>query len=214
MRVAHMVVITPGRCGLYETTRELVAGLFRAGVDSRMVDPTKETNKLHPGGDNDRCAPIADMEWALKADIIADPVLNAIPNTDDGAFQIAAVYNALAVPDYIVWRTSVPTADCKKAAVWTEFIGRNAGERDAWIFMLSNGFINAAEANVRQGIQDIFSGVSGATSRANLLAIVKRKATRGEKVLATGLGTDASPSTMSFEGTLSYQDILTARNLP
>ncbi len=72
LRVAHMVVITPGRCGLYETTRELVAGLFRAGVDSRMVDPTKDKNKLHPTGDNDRLAPIANMDWALKADIIVN----------------------------------------------------------------------------------------------------------------------------------------------
>ena len=70
MRVSHMVAITPGRCGLYETTRELVTGLFKLGVDSRMVDPTKDKNKLHPSGDNDRCAPISDMDWATKADVI------------------------------------------------------------------------------------------------------------------------------------------------
>ena len=144
---------------------------------------------------------------ALKADILADPILNAHPSNSDGAFAIATAYNLLAVPDYVVWRTNVPTSECKKAMVWTEFIGRSAGERDAWQFMLSNGFINGADVNVRQGIQDIFSGASGATSRTNLSNIAKRNATRAEKLFAVGLGTSVSPSTMGFENGLSYQDV-------
>lgn len=70
MKVAHSVVITPKRCGLYETTRELVKNLRDIGVDSRLVDPTKETNALYPEGDEDRGAPFADVEWARDADII------------------------------------------------------------------------------------------------------------------------------------------------
>lgn len=154
----------------------------------------------------------AAQQATLKADIIADSVLNAIPNNDDGAFQIAGVYNTTFSPDYIVWKTNVPTNECKKAMVWTEFIGRSAGERDAWQFMLSNGIINASDANVRQGILDIFSGVNGVQSRANLTAISKRKATRAEKLFATGTGSDAQPAVMGFEGNLSYQDVSSARN--
>lgn len=150
----------------------------------------------------------------LKADINADPTLSAIPNTPDGAFEIAAAYNAVAVPQFIVWRGNVPTADCKKAMVWTEFISRSAAERDAWQWMLSNGFINAGDPNVRQGIQDIFSGPGGATTRDNLVAIAKRDALRIEKLFATGAGTDATPATLVVEGTISYQDVLNARNLP
>src|SRR5688572_12266391 len=122
----------------------------------------------------------------LKADIAADPALNALPNNSDGAFAIAAIYNQPAAPVFRVWKTNVPTKDCKIAMVWTEFIGRSVGERDAWQFMLSNGTINPADANVRQGIADIFSGLSGAATRANLLAISKRDATRIEKLLSTG----------------------------
>lgn len=70
MKVAHSVVITPGRCGLYETTRELVVGLRELGVDSRMVDPTKEKNELYPEGTEDRGAPFADLEWAKQADVL------------------------------------------------------------------------------------------------------------------------------------------------
>lgn len=72
MRVCHAVVVTPNRCGLYETTRELVAGLRARGVDSRLVDPTKATNKLYPKGTEDRGAPFADMDWATTADVIVN----------------------------------------------------------------------------------------------------------------------------------------------
>jgi hypothetical protein len=76
MRVAHMTVVTPNRCGLYETARDLVAGLQAQGVDSRLVDPTldsKKPNKLYPQDtDNDRGAPLANMEWALTADVIVN----------------------------------------------------------------------------------------------------------------------------------------------
>lgn len=70
MRVAHLVVITPNRCGLYETTRELVAGLQARGVDSRMVDPAPDKNPIGWRGESDRGVPVADMQWALEADII------------------------------------------------------------------------------------------------------------------------------------------------
>ena len=82
MKVAHVAVVTPGRCGLYETTRELVKALRDLGVDSRLVDPTHAANKLHPiavdkmlndyQGFNDRGAPFATMDWGLKADILVN----------------------------------------------------------------------------------------------------------------------------------------------
>jgi hypothetical protein len=149
----------------------------------------------------------------LKTAILNDAVLNAYPNNSDGAWAIAQAMNATASPAFVVWKTSVSTRECKQAMIWTEFVGRSTGERDAWQFMLSNGTINAADTNVRQGIADIFSGTQGATSRNNLLAISKRDATLAEKLFASGTGSTASPATMSFEGNLSYQDVLLARNL-
>lgn len=146
----------------------------------------------------------------LKNDIAADPAFASVPHNSDGAFLVAAAYNLPASPDFTVWKTDVPTSQCKQAMVWTEFIGRSAGEREAWQFMLSNGTINASDANVRQGILDIFSGAQGATSRSNLTAIAKRLATRAEKLFATGTGSNASPATMAFEGSLSYQDVQNA----
>jgi glycosyltransferase involved in cell wall biosynthesis len=70
LKVAHVTVITPGRCGLYETTRELVAGLRANGVDSRLVDPNPSRNTIHTGLGEDRGALIADMDWAVEADVV------------------------------------------------------------------------------------------------------------------------------------------------
>lgn len=72
MRVAHSVVITPKRCGLYETTREVVGALRKLGVDSRLVDPTKDKNPLHPTGDADRGTLIGSIDWAVNADVIVN----------------------------------------------------------------------------------------------------------------------------------------------
>ena len=148
---------------------------------------------------------------ALKAVIVADPALNSQPMNSDGAFFIAAELNKVASPAFVVWRTDIPTKDIKKAVVWTEYIGRSQGERDAFVLINSNGIVNAADANIRQGFSDIFSGPGGANTRANLNAIAKRNATRAEKALATGTGSDASPAVMSFEGSLSYQEVEAAR---
>lgn len=71
MKVAHAVVITPNRCGLYETTRELVAGLRALGVDSRMVDPSPRDDVKKPENE-DRGAPYASMGWGVDADIIVN----------------------------------------------------------------------------------------------------------------------------------------------
>jgi hypothetical protein len=150
----------------------------------------------------------------LNADILADPTLSAHPNNDDGNFAIAAVYNTVLVPAFRVWRTNVPTKDVKNGVVWTEYIGRSVGERSAFELMISNGIINGADANIRQGILDIFSGPGGAGSRANLTALSKRDSTRAEKLFAAGTGPEQSPATMFFEGNITHQEVGNARNLP
>lgn len=73
MKLAHLAVVTPKRCGLYETTRELVCALRKKGVDSRIVDPTYATNALHPKTDSDRGAPLEGSDaFAKEADILVN----------------------------------------------------------------------------------------------------------------------------------------------
>jgi len=74
VKVAHLCIVTPGQCGLYETTREIVCGLRKQGVDSRLID-IPSANKVYKDGyphDADRGAPLARMAWATKADIIVN----------------------------------------------------------------------------------------------------------------------------------------------
>ena len=159
---------------------------------------------------------------ALKADILADPVLAAYPMNSDGAFAIAAAYNLKAVPDWWVWRTSVSQLEIVTSTSvdnttwsWPEFISRSQGERDGWREMFADGGkVSAALPNVRQGFADIFSGPSGASQRTHLLAMGRRKATRAEKLFSTGTGSTVSPAVMGFEGDLPYSDVMQARNLP
>jgi len=72
MRVAHVAKVTPQACGLYESTRELVVALRRQGVDSRIVDPSLDSNTLHPGGDSDRGAPLDTEEYVQTCDIVVN----------------------------------------------------------------------------------------------------------------------------------------------
>jgi len=154
----------------------------------------------------------AAQQAVVKADIDASGDLNIYPIGSDGNDKIAKLYNLVASPDFIVWRTNVPTSDIKKAVNWTEYIARSAGERGAFELIISNGIVNTSDTNIQQGFADIFSGPQGATTRTALIALSKRRATRIEKLLATGTGSDASPATMTHEGAVSYQDIEAARN--
>ena len=161
---------------------------------------------------------------ALKIDILADPVLNAFPNNDDGNFAIAAAYNLTVVPDYWVWRTSVGKMEVTQQTSvdgtnfnWTGngFITRSAGEISAWVELFGvTGNVNPSLANVRQAFSDIFSGSgNAAANRTHLLTAARRKAKRAEKLFATGTGSTAVPGLMTFEGNLTPSDVSTSRNL-
>jgi hypothetical protein len=95
VKVAHAVVITPHRCGLYETTRELVAGLRELGVDSRMVDPAPRKDVVKPD-DEDRGAPYASMGWGVDADLIVNH--SGFDNTPLGATKQPVVLVAHGRP--------------------------------------------------------------------------------------------------------------------
>lgn len=165
----------------------------------------------------------------LKADIAADQALSSLPNNSDGNFAIAAVYNIVASPDFWVWRTSVSKAELTNTSgpegttftwVGNGFITRSAGEQAAWreIFNGSNN-VNPSLANVRQAFSDIFSGAgNAAANRTHLLAVARKKATRAQKLFASGTGSTASPAMMQGDVTefylMSYQEVEMARNLP
>ncbi len=156
---------------------------------------------------------------AIKADILANGDLNSKPNTPDGAFAIADLYALAASPDFIVWRSLVREQEITTQVSpeittwsWTIFINRTAAEREGWARLFNGTYtVNPSLPQVQQAFLDIFSGSPGLPQRTHLAAMCKRKATRIEKLLATGTGSLVSPATMGFEGNLSYTDILQAR---
>jgi hypothetical protein len=160
----------------------------------------------------------------LKADILADPAL-ADERAAGDTQAIADAYNAPAVPDFWVWRTSVaeaeytgqPGVDAANGGAatvfsWTAFIARSVQEQNGWNAMFRGGSVNPSLPAVRQGVADIFSGStnSAPAQRNHLLVLSKRRATRFERLFATGTGSFAAPGTMAAEGPITHADVSTA----
>jgi hypothetical protein len=152
---------------------------------------------------------------AIKTYIDATPELAAQPLNSDGAFAIAAALNLAASPAFIVWRSKVARDEItQNGFTWTLVDALNVGSARIWDWMFDNETksINPSKVNVRQGIADVWSGTAGKLAvQAAVLVHCKRSATVAEKLLATGTGTDVTPATMNFEGSLSYQDVSDAR---
>lgn len=148
----------------------------------------------------------------LNAAIIADPVLNAIPKNVDGAFEIAAQLNQPSSPDFIVWKTNVSVDEIMRNGMdWARVDNLSVGKARIWEWMGRLGTFNAAKANIRAGIDATWVGTAADLAvRAMVYTHCKRTATKGEKLFATGTGTMGSPATMSFEGNLTYRDVMDA----
>lgn len=154
------------------------------------------------------------QQTTLKAAILADGTLNAFPNTSDGAAGIAALLNVDSSPAFIVWKTNVSLTEVGDHIDGVELSNLTTAESNRMQVIASYSVdgVNPSVIDRRAMFDDIFNGAGGATTQASLLALWKRTATAGEKIFATGTGSDADPATLDFEGQLSYQDITTARN--
>lgn len=152
----------------------------------------------------------------LKAAILADNALASQPMNSDGAFEIARLLNEPAAPDFIVWKTDVSVDEIMRNGMdWARVDNLSVGKARIWDWLGRLGTFNASKTNVRAGVDAAWVGTAADLAvRAAIYVHCKRKATRIEKILATGTGTDVSPATMSFEGLLSYQDVESARSLP
>lgn len=156
----------------------------------------------------------------LKAYIAADPVLSAYPMNSDGAFEIAAALNQPANPTFYVWSESVSLASIVNNGFdWVRVDNLSVGKARIWDWMFADGFVNAAKANVRAGIAEVWKGtVADNAVRLTVFQHCQRPASVVEKLLASGAGTATSvdgvgPATAAFSGTVSYQEVQAARSL-
>lgn len=148
----------------------------------------------------------------LKAAVLAetDPIVvdaRTAPVRDDSA--LANFYNALATPTFTVWRTSVKNDDIGDAMNGTEVAGLTSADlaRLQVLAAYSGGSQNPSRADRRAAFDAVFSGAGGANTRTALAALWRRAATRAEKLLATGIGTDPSPATLGAEGLITPQQM-------
>ena len=91
---------------------------------------------------------------------------------------------------------------------WTRVDNLSVGKARIWDQMFSVGNINAANANIRAGIDATWVGTAADLAvRVAVYAQCKRFASKFEKLYATGTGSDASPAVMTVEGSVDSSTI-------
>lgn len=183
----------------------------------------------------------------LKAHIDASSDLNVFPNNSDGAVEIAKRLNLDASPDFNVFRSSVSAAEIFDQVTWANYTPQDTPDNTVtWsnrslacqgkqfnlqILLQSQAAFNAGRIQLRAGLNDattnLPSGASGASRSggwAGILPILRRKATRAEKLFAVqtsgvgvnagdALGATTNPGLLGFDGTVSGNDVDQARAL-
>lgn len=148
----------------------------------------------------------------LKADILADPVLAAKPNSADGNAEIARLYNLVAAGPFFVWATNVLVGSIYDAITWASLTPNDPVPTDTqlnaliWqsralmcqakqfnLQILLQGLttISGAKAKLRNGLMDALqnvpSGNNGTAKDAGWTAVqivLTRSATRVEKLFS------------------------------
>ena len=155
----------------------------------------------------------------LKANILANTDPAVIQAITDGANNVIADwYNQLASPAYWLYRNMVTPSEIKQAIDINDMVNITDTDRSRVVDIIAIrseiGF-NGESASDRAAFDDVFSAAAGDNSQQAIAALWKRQGTYAEKVFS--LGTDngnnsANPDTTSFQGTLSFQDVVAALN--
>jgi hypothetical protein len=152
----------------------------------------------------------------LKAAILADPVLNALPNTNVGNSVIAVTLNAPATPAFIVWKTVVQSTRIGKTVNYVAVAAMTTAnlERLNNFLGMNPSDFDPARADIRTFMADTFSGALGGQGQATrdaLEALYRRAALAAEKIFSTGTGSTASPAVVGREGPITPDEIEQAR---
>lgn len=151
------------------------------------------------------------QQTTLKNFVTNTAPYNTLPHTSDGAQAVANLMNA-ATAGYYVTKSSVSSMDIGKNVLYTAVAALSTNNlTQLQLFMQLNTETFTPTADVQAFFATTFTGAlggGGAQTRANLVAICERLATVAESLLATGSGTSGSPSTLGWEGSLAWQDVV------
>lgn len=154
----------------------------------------------------------------LSAYIKAQPDLASKPDTPAGTTEITRLLNLPHTPAStgFVWRTAMALNLVALSFDPAELDGLSPLNRTRLqtLAMYMALGINPSLEPVRLFFLEVFSGAGGANTRSNLNRDWTRAASRVEKLLATGTGSQPQPAVMGFEGPVTQEEVATARRLP
>ncbi len=140
----------------------------------------------------------------MRAGVCADNSAKALLLAGDSA-GLRTYMNAAST--FVVWKSSVTIRETGQNFDGAEWAGMTSANHTRLQTVAQYLMVySPAVAGIRAMFNDIWSGAGGTNTRAALLALWKRFATRTEQVFATGTGSDATPGLLVFEGTLSATD--------
>lgn len=153
----------------------------------------------------------------LKAAILAETDAAFVALRTAGATgAMADWYNVAST--FVSWRTDVTSDQTGNAWVGTDIDGMSALNMQRLQLLLASssiGIFDMSRDDRRAGFENPFGTNANNASRVAMRAAWKRFATRGEKLFATGTGTDTTPGKFgSFQGSVTNSDIVQAINLP
>jgi len=167
--------------------------------------------------------------------------LKSLADADQTASALIAQGNDIGLADWMnaptsqyIWRQYTPADDVFDAIVWANLTPIDAPDGTAlWtnrallcqakqinlqIMLQGKERVATAKPNIRNSLSDALlnvpSAAGGATQGAGWPAVkaaISRIGTRAEMALATGAGTQASPSTPAWEGKLSATEASSVR---
>ena len=119
---------------------------------------------------------------------------------------------------FVVRRNRVAASEIGPTLNYVAVSSLTTANRDrATTFLLLNPDSFSPTSDIESYWDTTFGGAlggEGANTRAALQALWRRLATRGERIFATGTGSQASPGALTFEGLISNGDVVQAVNLP
>ena len=148
-------------------------------------------------------------EKTLIRDVVnAEPSISScVTAGDDGC--VANWLNAVST--FVAWRSRVSDTEiyADEGFNFALVDGLSSGKRDEWKdFLFKSGFCNPSKSNIRAGIIDVWSGNAARVAVQDaIFALFKRNATNLEEILATGIGTDADPGILTFEGSIQVGQV-------
>lgn len=156
--------------------------------------------------------------------------------------EAAAAMNAVAAPDYWVWRSTITRSEVyhQPSATgsfwdWLTYKNQSQGEQGAWTQMFMGDIGPCGLVSFRAGVLSIFAGTGAQlTQRTHVFGCFRRKATIAEKLFAVAVvnppantgndtgqarGSAANPDNLGvdasgqpIEGNLTAMDVSQARN--